>query len=159
MIFGREVRYYSVMVKAVPDLIRLAAARIALQVFCCLAFLGAQPVHAIKVPGLYEAEATVENQSVEDRAAAIRACLSRVLVKLTGVRNVSGIMELQPILDQAGNFVQQYRYLEMQVDAPPSTAAPVPAQWRLAVKFDEVNLNKSLRDSGIPVWGRNGRPS
>lgn len=158
MIFGREVRYYSVMVKAVPDLIRLAGARIALQVVCCLAFLCPQPVQAIKVPGLYEAEVIVENQSVEDRTAAIRACLSRVLVKLTGVRNVSGIIELQPILEQSGNFVQQYRYLEMQIDAPPPTAESVPVQWRLAVKFDEVNLNKSLRESGIPVWGRE-RPS
>ena len=130
----------------------------ALRVFCCLACLCPLLVHAIKVPGLYEAEVIVGNQSVDDRAAAIRACLSRVLVKLTGERDVSGITELQPILDQAGNFVQQYRYREMQVDASPSTGAPVPVQWRLAVKFDEVILNKSLRESGIPVWGRE-RPS
>ena len=90
----------------------------ALRVFCCLACLCPLLVHAIKVPGLYEAEVIVGNQSVEDRAAAIRACLSRVLVKLTGERDVSGITELQPILD----------------------------------------LNKSLRESGIPVWGRE-RPS
>lgn len=129
-----------------------------MQVFCCLAFLCPPPVHAIKVPGLYEAEVSVGNQSVEDRAAAIRACLSRVLVKLTGERNVSGISELQPILDQAGNFVQQYRYREIRMDVPASTGAPVPVQWRLAVKFDEVNLNKSLRETGMPVWGRE-RPS
>lgn len=126
--------------------------------FCCLACLCPLLVHAIKVPGLYEAEVVVVNQSSEDRIAAIRACLSRVLVKLTGERDVSGITELQPILDQAGNFVQQYRYREMQTETSDSGGVPLPIQWRLAVKFDEVNLNKSLRASGIPVWGRE-RPS
>ena len=130
----------------------------ALQVFCCLACLCPLLVHALRVPGLYEAEVVVVNQSSEDRSAAIRACLSRVLVKLTGERDVSGITQLQPILDQAGNFVQQYRYREIQTETSVSTGVPVPIQWRLAVKFDEVNLNKSLRASGIPVWGRE-RPS
>ena len=130
----------------------------ALRIICCLWCLCPLLVHAIKVPGLYEAEVVVVNQSSEDRTTAIRACLSRVLVKLTGERDVSGIIELQPILDQAGNFVQQYRYREMQMETSASTGVPVPMQWRLSVKFDEVNLNKSLRASGIPVWGRE-RPS
>lgn len=158
MIIKHEVRYYNVMVIAVPDLVRFEWMKKALQVFCCVACLCPLPVHAIKVPGLYEAEVVVVNQSSEDRTAAIRACLSRVLVKLTGERDVSGITQLQPILDQAGSFVQQYRYREIQMETPAFTGVPVPVQWRLAVKFDEVNLNKSLRASGIPVWGRE-RPS
>lgn len=153
MIFGREVRYYSVMVKAVPDLIRLAVLKKALQVLCCLVCLCLQPVHAIRVPGLYAAEVIVVNQSPENRTAAIRACLSRVLVKLTGERDVSRIAELQPILEGAGQFVQQYRYREIRAESVVTSGQDLPVQWRLAVKFDEENLNKSLRESGIPVWG------
>ena len=125
---------------------------------CCLSCLCTLPVHAIKVPGLYEAEVIVANQSSEDRTAAIRACLGRVLVKLTGERNVSGSIELQPILDQADIFVQQYRYREIQMEASAMPAASLPTKWSLAVKFDEENLNQSLRASGIPVWDKE-RPS
>lgn len=138
------------MVNAVPDPSRPETMKKMLRLVCCLLSLCALPVHAIKVPGLYEAEAVVANQSSEDRTAAIRACLSRVLVKLTGARQVSESIELRSILDQADKFVQQYRYRQMQTETP--------AKWSLAVKFDEENLNQSLRASGIPVWGKE-RPS
>ncbi len=130
----------------------------ALRIFCCLWCLCLPPVHAIKVPGLYEAEAVVANQSSEGRKAAIRACLGTVLVKLTGERNVSGKTTLQPILDRADKFVQQYRYREIETETPAIPASPAVTAWHLAVKFDEENLNKSLRASGIPVWD-NERPS
>ena len=130
----------------------------ALRIFCCLCCLGPLPGHAIKVSGLYEAETIVADQSNEGRTAAIQACLGRVLVKLTGGRNVSANPELQSILGQADKFVQQYRYREIQVEMPASTGLPPPNKWRLAVKFDEENLNKSLRESGIPVWDKE-RPS
>ena len=123
---------------------------------CCLSCLFPLSVAAIKISGLYEAETVVSNQSGDSRQAAIRACLGMVLVKLTGVRQVSGQTALEPILDQAEKFVRQYRYRELELDMP---ASPGPAPgWRLAVKFDEDNLNSSLRALGIPVWGRE-RPS
>ena len=104
----------------------------ALQVFCCLACLCPLLVHAIRVPGLYEAEVIVVNQSTEYRSAAIRACLSRVLVKLTGERDVSRIAELQPILEGAGQFVQQYRYREMRAESIVTTGQDLPAKWPYA---------------------------
>ena len=146
------------MVVPFPDFIKPEGVKKILQVFCCLACLCPQFVHAIKVPGLYEAETTVSSQSNEGRPAAIRACLGMVLVKLTGTRDVSAEPALEPILDQAESFVQQYRYQEIQAEIP-ALSGPEPApRWRLAVKFDEENLNNSLRDSGIPVWDKE-RPS
>lgn len=128
---------------------------------CCVSCLYPVFVHAIKVPGLYEAETVVNSQSSEGRLAAIRACLAMVLVKLTGVRGVSTETALEPILDEAEKFVQQYRYQEFQAEVPTLSGSvgsiPVP-QWRLAVKFDEENLNNSLWASGIPVWDKE-RPS
>ena len=158
MILGNEVRYYNAMVVPFPDFIKPEGVKKILQVFCCLACLCPQFVHAIKVPGLYEAETIVSSQSNEGRPAAIRACLGMVLVKLTGTRDVSAESALEPILDQAERFVQQYRYQEIQAEIP-ALYGPDPApRWRLAVKFDEENLNNSLRDSGIPVWDKE-RPS
>ena len=116
------------------------------------------PAPAIKVSGLYEAETIVSSQSSDSRLAAIRACLAMVLVKLTGVRQVSGETELEPILDQAENFVRQYSYRELEMEMPASLGPATARGWRLAVKFDEDNLNSSLRALGIPVWGRE-RPS
>ena len=130
----------------------------ALRIFCCLWCLCPLLVHAIKVPGLYEAEVIVANQSSEGRAVAIRRCLSTVLVKLTGERNAAGKVALQPFLARADEFVQQYRYREFQTETTAMPDSSSVTEWRLAVKFDEENLNKSLRASGIPVWD-NERPS
>lgn len=128
------------------------------QILCCLLSLCVLPVHAIKVPGLYEAETIVSSQSNEGRPAAIRTCLGRVLVKLTGTRDVSMEPALEPILNEAESFVQQYRYQEIQAEIPALSGSDPAPRWRLAVKFDEENLNNSLRDSGIPVWDKE-RPS
>ena len=126
--------------------------------FCFLAFLCPLNAQAIKVPGLYEAETIVSSQSSEGRPAAIRACLGMVLVKLTGARDVSMETALEPILDQAERFVQQYRYQELPAEMPGLSGSDPAPEWRLAVKFDEENLNSSLRAAGIPVWDKE-RPS
>ncbi len=129
----------------------------ALGIFCCLSLFYPVFVNAVKVPGLYEAETAITDQSAESRKAATRTCLGMVLVKLTGERNVSGKTALLPMLDRAGKFVQQYRYREIQIDEP-EPGAPPATELRLAVKFDEDTLNRSLRESGIPVWDKE-RPS
>jgi len=127
-------------------------------IFCCLCTLLPGAAHAAKVPGLYQAQTMVASQSNEERMTAVRTCLGLVLVKLTGVREVARETALQPFLQQAEKFVQQYRYHEAAtaVTARPE-GLPGP-NWRLTVKFDEQNLNRALRAAGIPVWDRE-RPS
>lgn len=125
---------------------------------CCLACLSPPPISAIKVPGLYEAEVIVNSQSTEGRLAAIRACLGRVLVKLTGIREAPAETGLQPILERAEQFVRQYRYRETQVETPALYGPSPEVKWRLSVTFDEENLNSALRTLGIPVWDKE-RPS
>ncbi len=128
--------------------------RIAL-IFYCLCTLLPDTAHATEVPRLYQAETLVSSQSDEDRIAAVRACLGKVLVKLTGVREVARNTALQPLLQAAETFVQQYRYHDAATAGP--EGVPVPS-WRFTVKFDEQNLNRSLRAAGLPVWDRE-RPS
>ena len=108
------------------------------------------------VPGLYEAETVVADQSAGARRAALRACLRLALVKLTGEREVLRNAALAPLLNRPERFVREYRYKEVRT--PPAPGASAATELRLVVRFDEDSLNKSLRDSGVPVWGRE-RPS
>lgn len=69
-------------------------------------------VYAIRVPGLYEAEVFVQDQSVQVRQLALESAMNMVLVKLTGDRNAAARMELRPVIDNAQDYLLQYRYLE-----------------------------------------------
>ena len=113
-------------------------------------------VYAIRVPGLYEAEVLVRDQEVSSRRQAIEQAMKQVLVKLTGDRNAAGRTALNPIIETAENYVQQYRYLEFPTEFIITNSVDV--QLRIRIRFDESTLNNALRNLGIQVWGRE-RPS
>lgn len=127
-----------------------------LVLFYCLCGLYPAFTGAVRVPGLYEAETVVADQSAAARRAALRVCLRLALVKLTGESEALRNAALAPLLNRPERFVREYRYKEVRT--PPSPGAPPATELRLVVRFDEDSLNKSLRDSGVPVWGRE-RPS
>ena len=112
--------------------------------------------HAVRVPGLYEAEVPVADQQANTRTQAIALAMKTVLIKLTGDRNAPVRPNLAPIINSAEKYMQQYRY----VVVPPAFTDPLVAgvQLRLRINFEESNLNMSLRDAGVQVWGRE-RPS
>ncbi len=112
-------------------------------------------VYAIRVPGLYEAEVFVQDQSVQVRQLALESAMNMVLVKLTGDRNAAARMELRPVIDNAQDYLLQYRYLEPDQDR---ILTGLDDQLTINVRFDETNLNNALRSLGIQVWGRE-RPS
>ncbi len=120
--------------------------------FFLLALL-AQPVYAIKVSGLYHANVPVENESASLRRPAIKQALIKVLIKLTGDRNISKNADIGPLINQAEGFVQQFRYRQVVDQIDPAIQA-----HELWVQFDEVPLNEGLRSYGISIWG-NERPS
>lgn len=113
--------------------------------------------HAVRVPGLYEAEVPVEGQQAGSRSEAIRTAMKMVLIKLTGDRAAPLRPELASVLQAAERYVQQYRYVEA---AQPATAEVLGAEVRLRLKitFAENDLNDALRQSGVEIWGRE-RPS
>ena len=112
-------------------------------------------VHAIRVPGLYEAEVYVEDQTAQVRQSAMKTAMELVLVKLTGDRNAHTRMELQTVIENADNYVLQYRYLEPNQGL---ALTGMNNQLTINIRFDETNLNNVLRNLGIQVWGRE-RPS
>jgi len=113
---------------------------------------------AIRVPGLYAVEIPVtertEGVAEENLATAFRL----VLIKLTGDRQAAARTSLQPLMDEARSYLQQYRYRETTLDGATEAGAGPAKEMRLWVKFDEENLNRALRALGVPVWGRE-RPS
>jgi hypothetical protein len=110
---------------------------------------------AVRVPGLYEAEVSVEDQEIGSRRQAIKMVMDQVLVKLTGDRNASTRVALMPVIDTAENYVQQYRYLEVTGE---DTVLNVKQELKIRIRFDELKLNNALRNLGIQVWGKE-RPS
>jgi len=82
-----------------------------------------------------------------------------ILIKITGDRQAPGRTALAPLMEQARNYLQQYRYREVTIkqEAEPGKVVNT-TETRLWVKFDEDNLNQALRDLSVPVWGKE-RPS
>ena len=118
-----------------------------------LLFMLPATAFALKVQGLYEAEVPVIDQQLENRRVAIKTALQLVLVKLTGDRFAPGRTALQPVMQASDNYVQQFRYRQLNKG---SEGAEI--ELRLWVRFDSVTLNSKLRQLGMPVWGQE-RPS
>ena len=107
---------------------------------------------AIRVPGLYSAEVPVPDQGDASRATAVKTAMRMVLVKLTGDRFAGNRDDLAPLVQQAENYLQEYRYRQLT----PSATTPAVGQelnLRLSVRFNEESLNQSLRALSVPVWG------
>ena len=116
-------------------------------------------VQAIKVPGLYAAEVVVADQSEAARNVGIQTAFRMVLIKLTGDRMAPGRTALAPLMEQARNYMQQYRYREVPLARETAPAEVVnKKETRLWVKFYEDKLNQALRDLSVPLWGKE-RPS
>ena len=94
----------------------------------------ALPAEAARVDGLYEAEVELEG----DQDAAFRSALSEVLVRVTGRRHVIDRPEVEPLLENAAAYAQQFRRV---------------APNRFWAAFDGAALERELARLGQPVWG------
>ncbi len=124
-----------------------------LSILFCLFVLIAQPVHAIKVSGLYQSTAPVTDESVAKRKSAIKQTLIQVLIKLTGDRNIGKSSGISTLIERPDRFVQQFRY--QQSVSQHNEQFQTQELW---VQFDETALNDALRSYGLNIWGKE-RPS
>ncbi|MFC1603373.1 DUF2066 domain-containing protein, partial [Pseudomonadota bacterium] len=112
------------------------------------------PAFSAQVSGLYEAEVPAAGQEVEQRNRAIVEAFRQVLVKVTGNRGVVHHPALAEEINSAPRYVQQYRYRVVEQELPASSPPQVQKQVRmLRVKFDEIAVNRMLRQQGVAVWG------
>jgi hypothetical protein len=112
-----------------------------------------QPVHAVKVSGLYQATISVSDESVSKRRIALKQALGKVLVKVTGDRNIKKSMSASLLFERSERFVQQYRYHQATNKWGQKTATS-----ELWVQFDKNTLNEALKTYGVTIWGKE-RPS
>jgi len=110
---------------------------------------------ATEVSGLYMAEAAVAGVDANQRTAAIRQALVKVLVKVTGNRKIASRKALAEDIKNASRYVQQYSYQIATGTEQESEGEP---QRYLLVSFDQVAIDRLLRQQGLPVWSED-RPS
>jgi len=118
------------------------------------------PVYAIDVKGLYEAEVPVFSQTKNERKAAMRRGMLQVLIKISGSSEIPFTPGIPDILESASSYVQQYRYSSWPANRPlPAVldGGKVPNKI-LWVSYDKQALNKILQNLGLPLWGRS-RPA
>lgn len=105
------------------------------------------------VPDLYAGETPVVGQGAEERTAAIRDAFAKVLVKVSGDRSLPGKSAMAKELSKATSYVQQYRYRALDTGQVVQSEQQLVPDRLLWVQFDEVAVNRLLRNKGVPVWG------
>jgi len=121
--------------------------------FLCFSLLIYQPTYAIKVSGLYQATISVSDESAPKRRIALKQALSKVLIKVTGNRNINKSMGVSSLLERSEQFVQQYRYHQNDNEWGQKKFA-----HELRVQFDENAIDEALKNQGISIWDKE-RPS
>lgn len=121
-----------------------------------LLLLWTAPLSAVVIPGLYEAEVPVPDQSAESHKQGLTRAMLEVLIKLTGDRDVQGRQVTANLTGEPEKYVQQYKYRNKPVMR--GNQLTLEQQLHLWVNFNADALNRALRDYGVPQWGR-VRPS
>jgi len=119
---------------------------ILLSLLLCVALAGVVQARTAP-PGLHEAVVAVVSESADEREAALRRGLSQVLMRLIAQAVPDRQARLAPLLDQPGNYVQQFSY---QRDAD--------GHLQLHLQFDGPSLVRALHAAGLPVWLEADRP-
>ena len=118
--------------------------------------IGSVPaLQAAEVNNLYQVEVTVADQSQAERNRAIGEGFRRMLVKVTGNSNVDQKSTLKPVFNKASRYVQQYRYRVEEASSEQAGSGQLSEEKRyLQIFFDKLAVDRTLRDSGLPVWGK-----
>lgn len=104
------------------------------------------PVLASGATGLFDVRMDVDDQSAEQREAAVRAGLRRIVVRLTGREAPEGEQALGTLLDNAEQYVQQYGYNDVDDGV------------ELRVRYDGPALQDALVQREVALWPVDGRP-
>ena len=136
------------------DLSFRLVALLRLPVLVLLFFAGYGPAATgAEVSGLYDASTPVRGAEAAERNIAIRAVFGKVLVKITGNRQITSRKALAAELDNASRYLQQYRY-----ELLPTLTSEGEPERLLHASFDKTELDRLLQNLSLPIWSAN-RPS
>ncbi|WHI46006.1 DUF2066 domain-containing protein [Microbulbifer sp. ANSA003] len=114
-----------------------------LQLLALIISVLALPVQARVISDLYEVVEAVSSRGATDRAAAGSRGLERVFVRVTGDAAVGSNPNVQPILKNAQQFVQGYRYTRED------------NQLYLHLSFDPQAISRQVNQMNLPMWPNN----
>ncbi|GGY65106.1 DUF2066 domain-containing protein [Marinobacter zhanjiangensis] len=100
--------------------------------------------HAVVVSDLYQATVPVSGQSESQLAKAHQAGLERVLVRVSGDRNVTGRDGMEAHLEDARSLLESSQMVSGDNNDD-----------RLQMTFSARAVNRVLAETGAPVWGMN----
>lgn len=107
----------------------------------CVVWSGA--ASAVTVSGLYTVDVPVEGSSASNLSAGYAEGLSRVLVRVSGTRDVLSMDGIDDILGNAESLLLSYQVRREDGES------------RLQMSFGAVGVNRALAAIGAPVWGAN----
>lgn len=102
------------------------------------------PVSAVTVSGLYSVEVPVAGSSQAQLAEGYSDGLARVLVRVSGSRDVLQNEGVSALLADAENLLLSYQFLRDENGGN-----------RLRMGFGAVGVNRALASVNAPVWGAN----
>lgn len=98
----------------------------------------AAPSRAATFAGLYEVTVNPDPSAQDPRQAAVQAAMARLLIRVTGSRNAPLDAAVQPLLAAPGPFL---------------SSEGTDRQGRALVGFRRGEVERALRQLGLPVWG------
>ncbi|MET4027427.1 hypothetical protein ABIE59_002962 [Marinobacter sp. MBR-99] len=108
-----------------------------------LSMLLAGPASAVTVSGLYNVEVAVNGTSQNDLRTGYAEGLRRVMVRVSGTRDVLQLEGADEVLKDAESLLLAY---QVRREAGES---------RLQMSFGAVGVNRALASINAPVWGAN----
>lgn len=99
------------------------------------------------VETLYDARVAVEQRSDQALKQAATEGLREVLVRVSGQRDIVGSPAIQAVVGNAQSMLRQFRYESERRDGR--------QQLYLDLSFSEVEVNRLLSQSALPVWDKN----
>ncbi|AKH69111.1 hypothetical protein IMCC21906_01433 [Spongiibacter sp. IMCC21906] len=106
---------------------------------------------AAMIQNLYEERLLVDTQSAQTLRRGAAEALERVLVRVSGQRNVRDNSVVAQALANAEPLLTQYRYIN-------DNSAEDEDQLALLMSFSPRQVNGLLQSAGLPIWSSN-RPS
>ncbi|MGP4844244.1 DUF2066 domain-containing protein [Marinobacter sp. 1Y8] len=100
--------------------------------------------HAVSVDGLYRTQVAVGGSSDSEQKAAYAEGLRRVLLRVSGSREVLNSDQIGGLLANAESFLQAYQYRRVNGGSD-----------QLLMTFGSVGVNQALANMQVPVWGAN----
>lgn len=115
---------------------------VSLHILFFVIFLSTFAAHSAVIDGLYSASVEIDNQSSRQQKKAARSALEKVLVKISGNRQLLESADVKRYLSKAEDFLLSYQFERTN------------NQLKYNAEFDVDKVESIIRSTGFPLWGK-----